>query len=175
MNGVGGNSNMKDQQRRMIDDSLLSSDAAFFDDEDVGRQREIKQLNKKITRAVSSSMGLDSEDDVNVLDSDADDKSGVGSTAENSNSSGVAGGGGGGGNTSTNSSNAVAALVQQENKWLFKARLFMLVLILIVTSLTALGVNLFMKYIEFEEFTTRVSVRDIEDVRNLKSRLSLSL
>ena len=90
---------------------------------------------------------------------DDDDAStgGGGSTAEEDNS--TSDGAGGGASTTSASgtvTNAVTALIQNENKWLVKARLSMVVMIVLLTIITAAGVNQFMKYVEFQDFTTRV-------------------
>ena len=90
---------------------------------------------------------------------DDDDAStgGGGSTAEEDNS--TSDGAGGGASTTSASgtvTNAVTALIQNENKWLVKARLSMVVMIVLLTIITAVGVNQFMKYVEFQDFTTRV-------------------
>lgn len=107
-----------------------------------------------MTVAIDDDVHLHNRTHMSDNDDDDDDASGGGSTAEdNSTSDGT-----GASTTGPSTTNAVTALIQKENKWLVKARLSMVFMIVVLTSITAAGVNQFMKYVEFEDFTTRVSL-----------------
>ena len=61
--------------------------------------------------------------------------------------------------TKTDSNREAILLGQQETKWLSKARLLMVFILLVATAASATGTHLFMKRIEQDDFTTRVSLR----------------
>ena len=143
MNGVGsGDVNMraKHQQRSIrIDDSIRSKSSS--DNYNVhGEQHHHGDDN-----------------DGTVMDSDVENIADDNISTDDNGSSGSGGDNAASTGSTRSTSNAINALIKEESSWLVGARFSMMFLILFLTALTASGVNLFMREIEFQEFTARVS------------------
>ena len=97
------------------------------------------------------------DNDGTVMDSDVENIADDNISTDDNGSSGSGGDNASSTGSTRSTSNAINALIKEESSWLVGARFSMMFLILFLTALTASGVNLFMREIEFQEFTARVS------------------